>query len=71
MTTRTKKKETTFTAESIQKQIEKFEQERDMFLEQANRQIAMLDGAIQGLKSMLNGQEEENTATDPDETAPK
>jgi predicted dinucleotide-utilizing enzyme len=62
MTTKTKDKPT-FTTESIQERIDELVEQRDTFIAEANQRIAMMNGAIQGLDSLLSA-----NGNEPDET---
>lgn len=50
----TKRKNPTFTAESIQARIDDLIAQRDAFVQEANQRISMFNGAIQGLDSLLH-----------------
>jgi uncharacterized small protein (DUF1192 family) len=56
MTAKTKEEPTTFTAESIEERIAQLETELETYVAEANQRVATYNGAIAGLRGLLNGQ---------------
>ena len=52
------------TEERLRSRLEKLQRERDQFVQQANQQLAALNGAIQALEEMLEPEETEAEASE-------
>lgn len=51
------------TEDRIRKRIEEYKAQRDQFVQQANQQIAALNGAIQALEALLQPEEDDGGDT--------